>query len=95
MNDQFEWDWKKHASNLIDHKIGFDQAKEIFKGPCLEWPDTREDYGEDRYISLGEVEGRCLVVGHTPRDGKTRIISARKATSGEQIAYYKKIYGEE
>ncbi|MCH7942070.1 MAG: BrnT family toxin [Proteobacteria bacterium] len=95
MNDQFEWDWKKHASNLIDHKIGFDQAKEIFKGPRLEWPDTREHYGEDRFISIGEVEGRCLFVVHTPRGGKTRIISARKATRNEQIAYYKKIYGEE
>ena len=95
MDDHFEWDWKKHATNLIDHKVGFDQAMEIFKGPRLEWLDTREDYGEDRYVSLGEVEGRCLVVVHTPRGGRTRIISARKATSGEQNAYYKNIYGEE
>ena len=94
MNDQFEWDSKKAASNLIDHKVGFEQAKEIFKGPRLEWPDTREDYGEDRYVSLGEVEGRCLVVVHTPRGDKIRIISARKATSGERIAYYEVIYGE-
>lgn len=95
MNDEFEWDWKKHASNLADHKVGFDQAKEIFKGPRLESPDTRENYGEERYVSLGEVDGRCLVVVHTPRGGKTRIISARKATSGEQNTYYKVIYGEE
>ena len=95
MTDAFEWDWDKNASNLIDHKVDFDRAKEIFKGPRLEWLDTGEDYGEDRYISLGEVEGRCLVVVHTPRDDKTRIISARKATRNEQIAYYKKIYGEE
>ena len=84
----------KNASNLIDHKVDFDRAKEIFKGPRLEWLDTGEDHGKDRYISLGEVEGRCLVVVHTPRDGKIRIISARKATSRERNKYYKVIYGE-
>ena len=70
-------------------------AEEIFKGPRLEVLDTREDYGEDRYVSLGEVEGRCLAVVHTSRGEKTRIISARKATKGEQSRYYKEIYGEE
>ena len=95
MTDAFEWDWDKNASNLIDHKIDFDRAKEIFKGPRLEWLDSREHYGEDRYISLGEVDGRCLVVVHTPRDHKIRIISARKATSREQNKYYQVIHGEE
>ena len=94
MTDAFEWDWDKNASNLIDHKVDFDRAEKIFKGPRLEWLDIGEDYGEDRYISLGEVEGRCLVVVHTPRDGKTRIISARKATSRERNKYYKVIHGE-
>lgn len=95
MGDKFEWDTEKAKSNLADHKISFDLATEIFKGPRLEVLDTRQDYGEDRYVSLGEVEGRGLVVVHTPRGGKTRIISARKATDGEQRRYYKEIYGEE
>ncbi len=94
MSEDFEWESKKAQSNLADHKVSFDLAKDVFKGPRLEVPDTREDYGEDRYISLGEVDGRYLVVVHTPRGGKTRIIPARKATSGEQDKYYKVIYGE-
>ena len=95
MGDEFEWDVDKAKSNLADHNVSFEVTKEIFKGPRLEVLDTREDYGEDRYVSLGEVEGRYLAVVHTPRGGKTRIISARKATKVEQNRYYKEIYGEE
>lgn len=88
MGDEFEWGVEKAKSNLADHKV-------CFEGPRVEVLDTREDYGEDRYVSLGEVEGRCLAVVHTPRGEKTRIISARKATKVEQSRYYKEIYGEE
>jgi len=94
-DNDFEWDDKKAKSNLADHKVSFETAKKIFIGPRLEGLDTREDYDEDRNVSLGEVEGRCLVVVHTPRGKKTRIISARKATKSEQSRYYKEIYGEE
>lgn len=94
MIDDFEWDIKKSRSNLVTHKVSFEMAAEIFNGARLEVLDTREDYGEDRFVSLGEVDGRCLVVVHTPRGEKTRIISARKATKSEQSWYYKEVYGE-
>ena len=94
MDDGFEWDARKARSNLACHKIGFDLAKEIFGGPRWEVRDSRHDYGEDRTVSLGEVEGRCLVVVHTLRGEKIRIISARKATKREQAQYYKEVYGE-
>ena len=94
MNDKFEWDSQKAKANLINHKVSFDLAVEIFNGPRVEALDTREDYGEDRYVSIGEVEGRCLVVVHTPRGDKTRIVSARKASNDQQTRYYKEIYGE-
>ncbi len=47
-------------------------------------PDKRRDYGELRYLTYGEVDGRLLVVGHTLREERTRILSARKANSREQ-----------
>tara|TARA_R110002072_G_scaffold103657_4_gene227425 strand:- start:948 stop:1235 length:288 start_codon:yes stop_codon:yes gene_type:complete len=95
MSNGFEWDAEKARTNQLKHRVDFALAVEIFEGPRLEVPDTREVYGEDRYISVGEVAGRCLVVVHAPRDGKTRIISARKATKHEQALYYREIYGEE
>jgi uncharacterized protein len=89
----FEWDPVKSASNLEKHGISFDEAKHIFDGPVLTCPDTRE-YGEAREISYGRLSTEIVVcVIHTYRDGKKRIISARKAKSKEREgfnAYLKK-----
>lgn len=94
MDDAFEWDADKARANLAMHKVPFEWAREIFTGPTLNIVDARQDYGETRIISIGEVEGRCLVVVHTPRSGRIRIISARKANQREQKRYYKDIQGE-
>ena len=50
--------------------------------------DDREDYGEDRFIITGRANGRLLTVTYTERDGRIRIISARKATRREQDDYF-------
>lgn len=91
MSDEFEWDEEKARSNLAKHKVSFEIAVRIFLGPRLEVLDAREGGGEERYISLGEVDARCLVVVHTPRGERTRIISARKASSHERKKYYETI----
>lgn len=76
----FEWDSKKDAANRKKHGISFKEACEIFKGPVLTAEDTREDYGEVRLISIGALAGLVVVVVvYTDREGRTRIISARKA----------------
>jgi uncharacterized protein len=54
--------------------------------------DTREDYGEDRWIGIGVIRNIVVVIAFTERSSDTiRIISARKATKYEREAYYKKI----
>lgn len=86
---QFEWDDAKAARNLADHGVGFDAATSVFNDPfALEWLDDREDYGEDRYVILGSVEGRLLYVAYTMRDEKIRIISARGAGPHERRKYH-------
>ena len=66
MNDKFEWDSQKAKSNLIDHKVSFDLAVEIFNGPRVEALDTRDDYGEDRYVIYWRSRGPLLGRGpHT------------------------------
>jgi uncharacterized DUF497 family protein len=48
-----------------------------------------KDYGERRFISIGALSGIVvLVVAHTDRRGKIRIISARKANKTERGIYY-------
>lgn len=71
---------KKNRTNIAKHGIGFARAIRIFEGPTLDRIDDRADYGEERTISLGMIEGGLiLVVMRTDRNGVTRIISARRA----------------
>ncbi|NKB70310.1 MAG: BrnT family toxin [Candidatus Latescibacteria bacterium] len=88
---EFEWDDSKDRSNYDKHGIRFAEAGSIFEGPVLTWEDRRRDYGESRYISVGEIGDSVvvvLVVVHNPCDRKTRIISARKANLHERKSYY-------
>ncbi len=86
---EFDWDSAKNESNLKKHGISFDEAKHIFDGPTLTRVDDRQDYGENRDISLGRLSpDAVLVVVHTERGGKIRLISARKANRREGKVYY-------
>lgn len=86
---KFDWNPAKAAENLADHGVSFEMAKDVFKDPfALEWLDDREDYGEDRYVSLGIVEGRLLYVAYTMRGVVMRIISARGAEPHERRRYH-------
>lgn len=88
----FEWREEKNQTNIRDHGIRFEDAQKIFDGPVLTEIDDREDYDEIREISLGLFNGIVvLTVVHTDRDGKTRLISARKATPKERRRYEKAI----
>ena len=88
---QFEWDEEKAISNLKKHGIHFDDAAFVFADANrIEWFDNRENYGEDRFNTVGLVFGVLLCVCYTVRNnGKTiRIISARKAYGNEKKQYH-------
>jgi len=86
---RFEWDAAKAARNEADHGVTFDVAMLVFADPfALEWRDDREDYGEDRYVVLGMVDGRVLYVAYTMRGDAIRIISARGAEPNERRRYH-------
>ncbi len=89
---KFEWDETKNQANIRKHGVSFEIPKRIFEGPVLTWLDNRMDYGEDRYISVGLVERTALiVVAHTDRESRTRLISARPASRRERQAYHERI----
>jgi uncharacterized DUF497 family protein len=89
MTKDYEWDDDKNASNLEKHGISFDEAIEIFGGAILSNGQFHEDSGEYRELSFGLLGGVVvLAVAHTDRDGKIRIISARKATKQERKLFY-------
>jgi uncharacterized DUF497 family protein len=87
--DDFEWDGAKAAANLAKHGVSFEHARAAFGDPfAIEFVDDREDYGEHRLILLGMVESRLLVVAHTLRGDKVRLISAREAEPHERRRYH-------
>ncbi len=90
VDDDFEWDEAKAAANIRKHKISFQEARRVFDDLfILIEQDLNEDFGEDRYIATGIVEGLLLTVIYTERGVRIRIISARKADNNEQRKYYR------
>jgi uncharacterized protein len=82
-----DFDPKKNLSNLRKHGVDFPTAARIWEGFVVEREDDRRDYGETRLLSLGTVDDRIVLVVHTWRGEKRRLISARKANSDEQKIY--------
>lgn len=79
---EFEWDPDKAAGNLAKHAVSFSEAATVFGDPlAMTYFDPDHSEEEDRFLTFGHSSsGRLLVVSHTDRDGRTRIISAREAT---------------
>lgn len=89
MSSDFEWDPGKAESNEKKHGVSFVEASSIFFDPLsLTIPDPHHSLEESRFILMGtSILGKLLVVVHTDRDDKIRIISAREATPSERRQY--------
>ena len=90
--DKFEWDEAKNRANLRKHGLDFADAEEMFRGGFFYEPDTREDYGENRWTGLGMIRERIAHVVFVERGMETvRVISLRKASRRECKEYEKAI----
>ncbi|MGI6246207.1 MAG: BrnT family toxin [Pseudochelatococcus sp.] len=87
------FDEVKRAKTLAERGLDFVSAAEVFRGRHMTVADDRQDYGEARYITVGFLEGRMMVLVWTPREGARRIISMRKANEREQAAYSDRLAG--
>jgi uncharacterized DUF497 family protein len=86
---QFEWDEQKNQANIRRHGLSFADAWEIFTAFVFTQIDNREEYGEDRWIGIGALGERVVVIVFTERgDDVVRIISLRKATRHERNTYW-------
>jgi uncharacterized DUF497 family protein len=84
---KISFDPAKRQTTLDERDLDFADAGEVFEGYVLTRKDERRDYGEDRYISVGELWGRTVVVVWTSRRGSRRIISMRDANVKETRLY--------
>jgi uncharacterized DUF497 family protein len=89
---RFEWDPRKDRANRHKHGVNFDTARRVFDDPLhISVPERMID-GEQRWQTVGKVEGVVLLlVAHTVNEAENdvviRIISARKATKHERKQY--------
>jgi uncharacterized DUF497 family protein len=87
----FEWDDAKARENLRKHRVGFEEATEIFRDPLsITVPDPSHSLHESRFTILGLTQrDRALVVVYTERGETIRIVSCRQATPHERKRYEK------
>jgi len=85
----FEWDSEKAKTNIKIHRVSFDEASTVFGDPLsLTIYDPLHSDEEIRFVIIGSsYKNHILVVVHTERKNKIRIISARKATKNERKQY--------
>jgi uncharacterized protein len=90
-DNRFEWDDAKAESNRRKHGITFDAVREVFDDPdgVDEWDD---DPDEERWNRIGRTSSGLLVVCHTERGSRIRIISARRADRHEQDRYFRQAH---
>jgi uncharacterized protein len=62
-----EWDEEKKRKNFAKHGLSFEDAEQVFSGPCVTFEDDRFAYGEERFVTLGLLAGRLVVRAHAPR----------------------------
>ena len=83
---EFEWDAAKAKANLQKHGVAFDEALTVFADPLARvFDDPDHSVDETRELVIGQsARNRVLVVCFIERDGRVRIINARRATTRER-----------
>jgi uncharacterized DUF497 family protein len=85
---EFEWDPIKDAANQAKHGMSFVAATAVFDDPHhLTEDTTKPEYGEERGLAIGMVNGRLTTVVYTDRGDRRRIILARRARNNERERY--------
>jgi uncharacterized DUF497 family protein len=93
-DDDFEWNRNKSLATFADRDIVFEAARIVLRGMLLRRPDTRKRRSrEPRFMVLGELYGRVVLIIYTPRAGKCRTISLRVANAQECEIYYEHTTG--
>ena len=81
------FDPAKRQAALGDRGLNFADAAIVFAGPTITVQDTRRDYGEARFQTVGFLADRMAMVVWTPRDEARHVISMRKCNDREKAIY--------
>jgi len=88
---RYTWDEVKRKRNLKDHGLDFVDAPRVFSGATFTYEDDRFRYDEQRFVTLGLLQGTPLSIVHTETTDGIHIISFRKATKRETAILFQNI----
>jgi uncharacterized DUF497 family protein len=84
---EVEYDSAKNDWNIRERRLPFDRARDLDWNTAHVQLDARADYGEQRWIALGHLDGRLHVLVFKETMTGIRVISFRKANSRERRLY--------
>ncbi len=84
----YSWHEPKRQVTLIKRGLDFAQAEHVFSGSVFTFEDDRKDYGEQRWVTLGLLREKVVVIVHTETEDHIRIISMREANKNEQLLFF-------
>ena len=88
---RFTWHEPKRQATRNKRGLDFTDADQVFAGPTLTFEDDRQDYGEQRWVTLGVLRGRVVVIVHTENEDEIHVISMREADKDEQLLFFRNI----
>jgi len=88
---KFIWHEAKRKTNLKKHGVDFVDAQKVFAGPTFTFEDNRDNYGEQRWVTLGLFGMKVIVIVHTETLDEIRIISMREANKNEQQLFFRNL----
>lgn len=88
---RFTWNKEKYLVNLKKHHFDFNDAEEVFEGATFTFEDDRFHYDEQRWVTLGLLQGILVSIVHTENEEEIHIISFRKATKREHKIFQQNV----
>jgi len=85
---RYTWHEDKRRIALARRGLDFADAERVFDGPTFTFEDDRRDYGERRWVTLGLLRDKVVVLVHTEAEDEIRIISMREAEKDEQLLFF-------
>jgi uncharacterized protein len=85
---RYTWHEPKRQATLTQRGLDFALAEHVFAGPTFTFEDDRRDYGEERWVTLGMLRGKVVVIVHTETEDEIHVISMREAERDEQRLFF-------
>ena len=88
---RFTWHEPKRQSTLERRGLDFADAELVFAGAIFTFEDDRVNYSEQRWVTLGLLRGKVVVIVHAETEDEIHLISIREADKNEQLLFFRNL----